>query len=445
MSTDIGDIGDNASALRPEVTLGTDRRLAEEPNWALFSSTTLHAMATTDNIPAIGHDLARTWTDLGNRISELSHRLLAAQGRMVDAWAGQDTQLAARAVVSTARFAIDTGRAAQLMGVRIGDEAHAAEAAKRLMPPPQEFDANAELARTLTQDSAPADVGAAAERARGTKEAQIRVMASFHGSSVEVDDATPVFSEPVPVTAAGGGRRAGAGVAPTGWTAPHRPFDGSAALSGIPGTAGGGIPPGGPASGTPSPGDPAWGGPGRHTEPNNLLPITTTPTGFAPAAMPAALPGSRADSWGAGTGGGAGTAWPGNTGSGSASPVYSGGPGFPSPGYSATGPGNRGGGSAFGSAPAAGRTGSGPRGRSGSEGGWNGGPGAPGPVGGASATGAPATGAETSRGATSGGTQGMGGAGGGAGGVREHRRPGCLIEDGDVWAVNLPYTDPVIR
>lgn len=455
-----------ASLLRPEVTIGTDRRLTDEPNWAMFSSTELHAMATAGNDPAVGHDLARTWTVLGNRIGELGDRLLGAQAKLHGSWSGQDADVAGRAVSSTARYAGDTGRAAQFMGTRIGDEAYAAEAAKRLMPPAEEVDPATELETTLTTDPVPGDVASKAELARSTKEAQIRVLSSFHGSSVEVDGATPVFTEPLPVTSAGIAGRGdrtlptGAVVVPSDWTPPTGTGD-PAGSSKVPGTPGGPTPPAGvlPPSGHAQVGSvvPAGDPTAKSPLPTGPVPIGSTPAG--PPAAPASTaitgpgvvaggnPGNRVGSGAAGPGG-TGTGRPASdnaTRSGPPPPAYPLGTGFPPPGYTTTAPGARGAdlrSSLESGRPSGGRW-SGPV----PEAGWSGRAGPPGP-GGSTPAGPPASGPGSARGSgigvPFGAPIGMAGPGSGTG-VGEHRRPAYLIEDADVWAVNLPYTEPVIE
>jgi len=447
----------DALALAPKIEFGSDRRLTEEPNWAMFSSTDLHAMAVAENDPAHAHDLGRTWTDLGNRLGELSSRLLAAAGLMGTTWEGRDATAAARAVVSTASFAADSGRAAQYMGTQVAGEAYAAEAARRLMPPPQEFDSVAELGRTLRSDPVPVDVGAAAEAARANKEDQIRVLSGYHRTSVDVDGSTPVFSTPVPVTAAAAGSTGGGSGAigeSVSGSVPGSGGGSGAATALQSGSTGG---PGG-VVGTPGPGRPAEipgsGGPGSGG------PIGVPAPGPGPALVPAsggpgrALPDPGKPSLTPAAGAlpphDRGLAAPSRTGPPSVPAVS--GPAIWSPVFGAqpvgAGPGPPG-------FPNGGTTTPAPRLGGGDLSGTSGVRGGPGPNTGSGLRPTPAMpGIEGGAGTPPGQRSSTGnphmapyglGAGLGQGGTREHRRPAYLIENEDVWAVNLPCCPPVIE
>jgi hypothetical protein len=199
-----------AELLAPAVRMGDDRAIGAPPNWESMTSTQLYAAAIQANDPDTAENLGRAFNAGGNKLADAANRLLDAVGKLDAAWSGVAADSAKGALTPLAASTGAAGTAAQLTGAQMSRQAAAASEVRKL-PPPKEFDAQAELTNALANPNpiaGLADMKAKADEAKAVKQEQVAYLNAYTQAMTSVDGATPSFIEPTTGIAGGDGRRA---------------------------------------------------------------------------------------------------------------------------------------------------------------------------------------------------------------------------------------------
>lgn len=199
-----------AEQLAPAVRMGDDRAIGAAPNWEAMTSTQLYAAGTQANNPDTAEGLGRSFNAGGNKLADAANRLLDAVGKLDAAWSGVAADSAKGALTPLAASTGAAGTAAQLMGAQMSRQAAAASEVRKL-PPPKEFDAQAELQNALANPdpiAGLADMKAKSDEAKAVKQEQISYLTAYTQAMSSVDGATPSFVEPTTSITGGDGGRA---------------------------------------------------------------------------------------------------------------------------------------------------------------------------------------------------------------------------------------------
>ncbi|WP_051399579.1 hypothetical protein [Haloechinothrix halophila] len=188
-------IVDSARSVRNDFLYGDDRVILNPPNWASQSSTQLYNGAVNDNDPGFADSMGQTWSHHGTELRHVADALYEAITELSGVWVGEASGAAQGALIGVANASGTAGDAARIMGQRMSQQAAAAAEVKK-MPPPKEFDYNAEIDKLLTGHPAAmsvSDLKAELDAAQAVRAEQQRYMDEYTRAMSEVDSATPSF------------------------------------------------------------------------------------------------------------------------------------------------------------------------------------------------------------------------------------------------------------
>ncbi|OLF19151.1 PPE domain-containing protein [Actinophytocola xanthii] len=189
-------------------------------NWAGMSHPQLYLAATVDNEPGVAYELGRDWAALGADMLDQAQVLAARIAATEPGWRGAAGETVRAATLALTRWCRDAGTSAQAVGECVTEQADAAEAARVLMPEPDEFDWDTALGsfgRAGDPLAAVSDLREPGERARTALERAVDVMTELERWSERIDGEIPTCPEPPPPPQArtGGAEAAtGAGALP---------------------------------------------------------------------------------------------------------------------------------------------------------------------------------------------------------------------------------------
>ncbi|MPY79166.1 MAG: hypothetical protein GEV04_11865 [Actinophytocola sp.] len=188
-------IVDSARSVRDDFTYGDDRAILNPPNWASQSSTQLYNGAVNDNDPGFADSMGQTWNHHGTELGHVADALYEAINELGGVWVGQAAGAAQGALVGVANASSTAGDAARTMGKRMSQQAAAAAEVKK-MPPPKDFDYNAELDKLLAGHPAAmsvSDIKSELDASQAVRAEQQRYMDEYTRAMSEVDSTTPSF------------------------------------------------------------------------------------------------------------------------------------------------------------------------------------------------------------------------------------------------------------
>jgi hypothetical protein len=198
---------DQSAQLASQVRMGDDRAIGSTPNWSAMTSTQLYTAATQRNSPDTADSLGRAFNEGGNRLADAANRLLDAVGKLDAAWSGKAADAARGALTPLAESAGQAGLAAQLMGAQMARQTAAAQEVRKL-PPPKEFDYQAELTAALANPNpiaGLADMQAKKVEADAVKREQVAFLETYTQTMSAVDGQMPSFIEPTTRVSGGDG------------------------------------------------------------------------------------------------------------------------------------------------------------------------------------------------------------------------------------------------
>ena len=174
--------------------MGSDRAIANPPNWNAQASQQLYNGAVNNNDPGTAEATGQAWSHHGNELKQASDHLYNAITELGGAWVGQGAGAAQGALVAIANSGAQASEAAHTMSDRLAKQAAAAAEVKK-MPAPKEFDPKQAMTAALSGGPAAmvADQKAQFDAANDVKTQQVAFFDAYTKSMSEVDNSTPSF------------------------------------------------------------------------------------------------------------------------------------------------------------------------------------------------------------------------------------------------------------
>ncbi|MEV6829033.1 hypothetical protein [Amycolatopsis sp. NPDC051102] len=187
-------IVDNARGSAGGFDMGSDRAIANPPNWNAQESQQLYAGAVNNNDPGTAEATGHAWAHHGSELKQASDHLYNAIAELGNAWVGKGAAGAQGALVSIANSGSQASDAAHTMSDRLARQAAAAAEVKK-MPAPKDFDPKQAMAAALAGGPAAliADQKAQSDAANDVKAQQVAFFNAYTQAMKEVDNSTPSF------------------------------------------------------------------------------------------------------------------------------------------------------------------------------------------------------------------------------------------------------------
>jgi hypothetical protein len=196
-------LGDNSSAQNivadargrsDGFDMGSDRAIANPPNWNAQASQQLYDGAVNNNDPGTAEATGQAWSHHGTELKQASDHLYNAISELGNAWVGRGAAGAQGALVAIANSGSQASEAAHTMSDRLARQAAAAAEVKK-MPAPRDYDPKQSMAAALAGGPAAliADQKAQADAANDVKAQQVAFFNAYTKSMAEVDNSTPSF------------------------------------------------------------------------------------------------------------------------------------------------------------------------------------------------------------------------------------------------------------
>ncbi|WP_329054330.1 hypothetical protein OG738_14425 [Amycolatopsis sp. NBC_01488] len=187
-------IVDNARGSAGGFDMGSDRAIANPPNWNAQASQQLYDGAVNNNDPGTAEATGQVWSHHGSELKQASDHLYNAIAELGNAWVGRGAAGAQGALVAIANSGSQASEAAHTMSDRLARQAAAAAEVKK-MPAPKDFDPKQAMAAALAGGPAAliADQKAQADAANDVKAQQVAFFNAYTKSMSEVDSSTPSF------------------------------------------------------------------------------------------------------------------------------------------------------------------------------------------------------------------------------------------------------------
>ncbi|MFG1640642.1 hypothetical protein ACGFMK_10165 [Amycolatopsis sp. NPDC049252] len=174
--------------------MGSDRAIANPPNWNAQASQQLYNGAVNNNDPGTAEATGHAWAHHGSELKAASDHLYNAISELGNAWVGRGAAGAQGALVAIANSGSQASEAANTMSDRLARQAAAAAEVKK-MPAPKDFDPKQAMAAALAGGPAAllADQKAQSDAANDVKAQQVAFFNAYTKSMSEVDSSTPSF------------------------------------------------------------------------------------------------------------------------------------------------------------------------------------------------------------------------------------------------------------
>jgi hypothetical protein len=174
--------------------MGSDRAIANPPNWNAQASQQLYDGAVNNNDPGTAEATGHAWAHHGTELKQASDHLYNAISELGNAWVGRGAAGAQGALVAIANSGSQASEAAHTMSDRLARQATAAAEVKK-MPAPKDYDPKQSMAAALAGGPAAliADQKAQADAANDVKAQQVAFFNAYTESMSEVDGSTPSF------------------------------------------------------------------------------------------------------------------------------------------------------------------------------------------------------------------------------------------------------------
>ncbi|WP_410563871.1 hypothetical protein [Amycolatopsis sp. cmx-4-61] len=174
--------------------MGSDRAIANPPNWNAQESQQLYAGAVNNNDPGTAEATGQAWAHHGSELKQASDHLYNAIAELGNAWVGRGAAGAQGALVAIANSGSQASDAAHTMSDRLARQAAAAAEVKK-MPAPKDYDPKQAMAAALAGGPAAliADQKAQADAANDVKAQQVAFFNAYTQAMKEVDNSTPSF------------------------------------------------------------------------------------------------------------------------------------------------------------------------------------------------------------------------------------------------------------
>ncbi|MFJ9781590.1 hypothetical protein ACIRSS_18530 [Amycolatopsis sp. NPDC101161] len=187
-------IVDNARGSAGGFDMGSDRAIANPPNWNAQASQQLYNGAVNNNDPGTAEATGHAWAHHGSELKQASDHLYNAISELGNAWVGRGAAGAQGALVAIANSGSQASDAAHTMSDRLARQAAAAAEVKK-MPAPKDYDPKQAMAAALAGGPAAliADQKAQADAANDVKAQQVAFFNAYTKSMSEVDSSTPSF------------------------------------------------------------------------------------------------------------------------------------------------------------------------------------------------------------------------------------------------------------
>ncbi|MGW5719616.1 hypothetical protein ACWEVP_25855 [Amycolatopsis sp. NPDC003865] len=187
-------IVDNARGSAGGFDMGSDRAIANPPNWNAQASQQLYAGAVNNNDPGTAEATGHAWAHHGTELKQASDHLYNAISELGNAWVGRGAAGAQGALVAIANSGSQASDAAHTMSDRLARQAAAAAEVKK-MPAPKDYDPKQAMAAALAGGPAAliADQKAQADAANDVKAQQVAFFNAYTKAMSEVDSSTPSF------------------------------------------------------------------------------------------------------------------------------------------------------------------------------------------------------------------------------------------------------------
>ncbi|MEU5262407.1 hypothetical protein [Amycolatopsis sp. NPDC021455] len=187
-------IVDNARGSAGGFDMGSDRAIANPPNWNAQESQQLYAGAVNNNDPGTAEATGHAWAHHGSELKQAADHLYNAISELGNAWVGQGAAGAQGALVAIANSGSQASDAAHTMSDRLAKQAAAAAEVKK-MPAPKDYDPKQAMAAALAGGPAAliADQKAQADAANDVKAQQVAFFNAYTKAMSEVDSSTPSF------------------------------------------------------------------------------------------------------------------------------------------------------------------------------------------------------------------------------------------------------------
>jgi hypothetical protein len=187
-------IVDNARGSAGGFDMGSDRAIANPPNWNAQESQQLYAGAVNNNDPGTAEATGHAWAHHGSELKQASDHLYNAIAELGNAWVGRGAAGAQGALVAIANSGSQASDAAHTMSDRLARQAAAAAEVKK-MPAPKDYDPKQAMAAALAGGPAAlvADQKAQADAANDVKAQQVAFFNAYTQAMKEVDNSTPSF------------------------------------------------------------------------------------------------------------------------------------------------------------------------------------------------------------------------------------------------------------
>lgn len=173
---------------------GSDRVIANPPNWASQQSDQLYRGATQNNDPASAEATGQAWQAHGDELHQAANDLYNAISELGNAWIGEAAGAAQGSLVSIAYASKQAGDAAHTMASRLAQQASAAAEVKK-MPAPKNFDPARQTAAMLAGGPAAmvADMKQQSDEADAVHAQQVQYFNTYTQAMSDVDSTTPSF------------------------------------------------------------------------------------------------------------------------------------------------------------------------------------------------------------------------------------------------------------
>ncbi|WP_372669823.1 hypothetical protein [Amycolatopsis kentuckyensis] len=187
-------IVDNARGSAGGFDMGSDRAIANPPNWNAQASQQLYNGAVNNNDPGTAEATGHAWAHHGSELKQASDHLYNAISELGNAWVGRGAAGAQGALVAIANSGSQASDAAHTMSDRLARQATAAAEVKK-MPAPKDYDPKQAMAAALAGGPAAliADQKAQADAANDVKAQQVAFFNAYTKAMSEVDSSTPSF------------------------------------------------------------------------------------------------------------------------------------------------------------------------------------------------------------------------------------------------------------
>lgn len=187
-------IVDNARGSAGGFDMGSDRAIANPPNWNAQASQQLYEGAINNNDPGTAEATGHAWSHHGTELKQASDHLYNAISELGNVWVGRGAAGAQGALVAIANSGSQASDAAHTMSDRLARQAAAAAEVKK-MPAPKDYDPKQAMAAALAGGPAAliADQKAQADAANDVKAQQVAFFNAYTKSMSEVDGSTPSF------------------------------------------------------------------------------------------------------------------------------------------------------------------------------------------------------------------------------------------------------------